>query len=170
MKIHSMDIQQQQFKLRFRGFDVREVDAFLDRVAEAFEALQSDNNKMRAETQRLKKQNHALHEQETAIKTAMLNSQKVTDQMKENARRSAELIVANAEVKAEKMLNRAHSRLAQLQRGIDELKRQRIQIEVKIRSIIEAHSKVLEMGSEEMRVHDEEDSKIRILTGSGNDI
>lgn len=167
MKMNSMDIQQQQFKIKFRGFDVREVDGFLDQVAEAFEALQKQNDKMLAEIQRLRKENRTLREQEEAIKTAMLSSQRVTDQMKENARRSAELIISEAEVKAEKMLSRAHSRLAQLQSGIDELKRQRIQIEVKIRSILEAHSKILEMGTEELHLLDEEDARVRVLGAAG---
>ena len=30
MKLTPLDIQQQQFKVRFRGFDVREVDRFLN--------------------------------------------------------------------------------------------------------------------------------------------
>ena len=37
---------------------------------------------------------------------------------------------ADAEVKAEKILNRAHSRLSQLHEDIAELKRQRVQIEL----------------------------------------
>ena len=58
-------------------------------------------------------------------------------QMNKNARQSAEIIVADAEVKAGKMLNKAHNRLAQLHEDITELKRQRLQLETQIRSIIE---------------------------------
>jgi YggT family protein len=36
MKLTPLDIQQQQFKVRFRGFDVREVDRFLEQTADAF--------------------------------------------------------------------------------------------------------------------------------------
>ena len=43
MKMTPLDIQQQQFKTRFRGFDVREVDTFLEQTAGAFEALQREN-------------------------------------------------------------------------------------------------------------------------------
>ena len=65
---------------------------------------------------------------EEIFKRAILNSQKVLEQMKQNAQKSAELIIAEAEVNAEKMLNRAHNRLAQLHEDIAELKRQRMQI------------------------------------------
>ena len=74
--------------------------------------------------------------------------------------------MAEAEVKAEKILNQAHNRLAQLHEDINELKRQRMQIEVQIGSIIEAHSRLLEMGKESMKQLDEEDSKLKILKQS----
>jgi cell division initiation protein len=86
--------------------------------------------------------------------------------MKDNARKSAEIVVAEAEVKAEKILNKAHNRLSQLHEDISELKRQRMQIEVQIGSIIEAHTKLLKIGKEAMRATDEEDSKLKLLQQS----
>ena len=163
MKITPIEIQQQQFKVRFRGFDVREVDRFLEQMTDTFELLQQENENAQNEIRRIKLESQGYKEREETFKRAMLNSQKVLDQMKENARKSAELIVAGAEVKAEKTLNRAHKRLAQLHEDITELKRQRIQIEVQIRSIIEAHTKLLEIGNEGMKAMDEEDAKLKLL-------
>jgi cell division initiation protein len=112
---------------------------------------------------RLKVDIQGYKEREETFKRAMLNSQKVLEQMKDNARKSAEIIIADAEVKAEKILNRSHTRLSQLHEDIAELKRQRIQIEVQIRSILEAHSKILEVSKEGMENMDQEDSKIQLL-------
>jgi cell division initiation protein len=166
MKITPLDIQQQQFKTRFRGFDIREVDAFLEQMAEAFEALQKDNQNRSEAVRRLELEIQGYKKREETFKRALLNSQKVLDQMKDNARKSAELIIAEAEVKAEKILNKAHNRLAQLHEDIAELKRQRTQIEVQISSIIEAHSRLLEIGKEGMKESDEEDAKVRLLKKS----
>lgn len=166
MKITPLDIQQQQFKTRFRGFDIREVDSFLEQMADAFESLNRENASLREEIRRLKLESQGYKEREETFKRAMLNSQKVIEQMKENARKSSELIVAEAEVKAEKILNKAHNRLAQLHEDIAELKRQRIQIEVQIGSIIEAHAKLLEVGKEGMETMDEQDSKLKIFKQS----
>jgi cell division initiation protein len=83
--------------------------------------------------------------------------------MKDNARKSAELIIAEAEVKAEKILNNAHNRLVQLHEDISELKRQRTQIEVQIGSIVEAHSKLLDLSKEGAKAMDEEDAKLKLL-------
>ncbi|MBU4260160.1 MAG: DivIVA domain-containing protein [Desulfobacteraceae bacterium] len=166
METTPLDIQQQQFKVKFRGFDIREVDKFLEQMANAFASLQQENESLHEEIRRLKLESQEYKEREETFKRAMLNSQKVLEQMKENARKSAELVIADAEVKAEKILNRAHSRLAQLHEDIAELKRQRMQIEVQIRFVIESHSKLLEIGKESMETSDEEDSKLKLLKKS----
>jgi cell division initiation protein len=166
MKMTPLDIQQQQFKTRFRGFDVREVDVFLEQMASAFETFQRENENSQEEIRRLELEIQGYKKREDTFKRALLNSQKVLDQMKENARKSAELIIAESEVKAEKILNKAHNRLAQLHEDIAELKRQRTQIEVQISSVIEAHSKLLEISKEGMKEMDEEDDKVKVLKQS----
>ncbi|MGB7920942.1 MAG: DivIVA domain-containing protein [Desulfobacterales bacterium] len=158
-----LDIQQQRFKTRFRGFDIQEVDLFLDQMADAFESLLKQNENLKVESRRLQLEIQGYKNREDAFKRALLNSQRVIEQMKENAQKSAELIVAEAEVKAEKILNKAHNRLAQLHEDIMELKRQRMQIEVQIGSVIEAHGKLLEISKEGMKAMDDEDSKIKLL-------
>lgn len=166
MKMTPLDIQQQQFKTRFRGFDVREVDVFLEQMASAFEAIQRENENSQEEIRRLELEIQGYKKREDTFKRALLNSQKVLDQMKENARKSAELIIAESEVKAEKILSKAHNRLAQLHEDIAELKRQRTQIEVQISSVIEAHSKLLDISKEGTKEMDEEDNKVKILKQS----
>lgn len=163
MSLSPSDIQQQQFRVRMRGFDVREVDRFLEQIAETLAILEDENNKVKDELRRLKMETQGYKEREETFKRAMLNSQKVLEQMKDNARKSAEIIIADAEVKAEKILNRAHNRLSQLHEDISELKRQRMQIEVQIRSVLEAHAKLLEIGKESMDELDAVDDKVAVL-------
>jgi cell division initiation protein len=163
MNLTPLDIQQQKFKTRFRGFDIREVDAFLEQVAGVLEGLQRTHKDLQEEVRRLELEIQGYRKREETFKRALLNSQKVLDQMKDNARKSAELIIAESEVKAEKILNKAHNRLAQLHEDISELKRQRMQLEVQISSIIEAHSKLLEISKESNKEMDEEDAKLKVL-------
>ncbi len=163
MKLTPLEIQQQQFKVRFRGFDVREVDRFLEQAADALSDLQERVKRQEEEIRRLRLEKQGYKEREETFKRAMLNSQKVLEQMKENARKSAEIIIADAEVKAEKILNRAHGRLSQLHEDIAELKRQRIQIEVQIRAVLDAHTKLLQIGKEGVDALDAEDTKIKVL-------
>jgi cell division initiation protein len=166
MRLTALDIQQQRFKTRMRGFDVQEVDAFLEQIARAFEELQRENQALRERIERLEHENRGFHQREDTFKRVMLNSQKVIEQMKKNARKSAELMLAEAEVKAEKIVSGAHNRLGRLHEDIAELKRQRVQFEVQLRAIVESHAKLLEAGAEEARELDQTDAKVQVLKKS----
>lgn len=166
MKITALDIQQQQFRIGFRGFDVREVDSFLKRVADEFETLIRENTNRQTEIQRQRRELQEYRDREKAFKDAMVNTQKALDNMRVNAEKEAELIVAEAEVKAEKILSAAHNRLTQLHEGISELKRQRMQLEVELETVIEAHRKLLDMSTEAMEAEEKSEEKLKYLKGA----
>src|SRR5229473_2767108 len=71
MRITPLDVRQQQFTVRmFRGFDVQEVDAFLQDVAEDYETILKENallkeqlavlEERRAEEARIRADMHSL--------------------------------------------------------------------------------------------------------------
>jgi len=166
MKITPSDIQQQQFRIRFRGFDVREVDSFLESIADEFQALIRENTGQQRELERLKREIEEYRDREKAFQDSMVNAQKGIDDMRTNAEKEAELIVAEAEIKAEKMLSTAHSRLTQLHGDISELKRQRMQLEVELETILEAHRKLLDMSTEAMEAEETSEEKLKYLKGT----
>ena len=163
MGITPLVVKQKEFTTRFRGFDVQEVDHFLEDVARELDHLNHSIQSFHEENHRLNLENQGYRKRENSMKNAMIQSQKVLDQMKENAKKSSEIIIANAEVEAEKILNRAHKRLSQLHSDIIELKRQRIQLEIQISAVLESHSKMLEMTKEENKAADEIDSTLKFL-------
>lgn len=163
MKITPLDIQQQQFGMRFRGFDIREVEQFLDHMAQAFEQLHRENEALREDVRRLQLEGQGLKKREDTFRRAMVQSQKVLEQLKANAEKQAELIVAEAEIKADKIISHSQARLQRLQEDIIELKRQRVQIEVEIAAVIDAHAKLLEISRESMREVDQDDKKIAVF-------
>ncbi len=163
MGITPLVVKQKEFTTRFRGFDVQEVDHFLEDVSRELDQLNHSIQILHEENHRLNLENQGYRKRENSMKNAMIQSQKVMDQMKENAKKSSEIIIANAEVEAEKILNRAHKRLSQLHSDIIELKRQRIQLEIQISAVLESHSKMLEMTKEENKAADEIDSTLKFL-------
>ncbi len=156
-------IHQRRFKVRFRGFDIREVDSFLEEVAVGFDKIQAENialkNKIREVTQACEE----MKTQGDTLKETIIGTRKVVEHLNQNARKAAEVIIAEAEAKAEKLLTRTQNRLAQLHQDISELKRQRIQIEAQIRSVIDTHGKLLDSSRKEMTAMDETYQKIRFI-------
>ncbi|MCA1794293.1 MAG: DivIVA domain-containing protein [Desulfotignum sp.] len=163
MGVTSLVVKQKEFKTRFRGFDVQEVDAFLEDVAAQLESLDRTVQGLTEEKRRLDLENQGYRKRENAMKNAMIQSQKVLDQMKENAKKTSQNIIANAGVEAEKIVSRAHKRLSQLHSDIIELKRQRIQLEMQISAVLESHSRLLEMTKEENKAADETDATLQFI-------
>lgn len=166
MKLTSLDIEQQQFSMRFRGYATQEVDAFLEQLTDTVQQLHHQIESLMSENQTLKGERKAFLQRAELAEAAMVDSKKLLEKSNEDAHKAADLIIAAAEVRAEKILNRAHNRLAQLHDDINELKRQRMQIELQIRHIIENHTRVLDLKRENMKVADEEYAKIRLLRHS----
>jgi cell division initiation protein len=163
MGITPLVVKQKEFTTKFRGFDVQEVDYFLEDISTELATLNDTIHKLQEKNHRLSLENRGYKKREGSMKSAMIQSQKVLDQMKQNAKKSSQLIIANAEVEAQKMLHRAHKRLSLLHSDIIELKRQRIQLEMQISAVLESHSKMLEMTKKENKTADETDSTIKFI-------
>ena len=68
-KITPSDIQQQQFKIKFRGFDIQEVDVYLEKIADAFESLINENQKIREKIDRLNLESQGYKKREEIFKS-----------------------------------------------------------------------------------------------------
>src|SRR5665647_2461897 len=100
MKISPLDIQQQQFKVKtFRGLDPEDVDAFLQSLAGEMEFLIRENDQMKEQQSRQNRELLDLAEKERELRETLLSAQRVIEEMKNNARKEAELIVSEAEIK-----------------------------------------------------------------------
>jgi cell division septum initiation protein DivIVA len=86
-----------------------------------------------------------MREREATLKETLLTTQKVTDELKANARREAELLLADAEVRAERVMRNAEERRLQLIGEIQEIKRQKIDFETSLRCMLEKHVRMLEL-------------------------
>lgn len=144
MKITPLDIQQQQFRVRFRGFDMVEVDNFLDLLANEFEELLKDNNQLREEDRRKLARINELEAAEKELRDTLVSAQRMTEEMKNGARKEAELIIEEAKLNAQKIIDSGQSQVLQVENEINQLKRQRAQFEASFKSNIDMHLKMLE--------------------------
>lgn len=145
MRITPIDIQQQQFKSRPMGYDKSGVDQFLEIVAGEMERLLRQNQDLQEELAHARNILNEMREREAMLKETLLTTQKVTDELKANARREAELLLADAELRAEKVILAAEERRLQLVDEIREIKRQRIDVETSLRAVLEKHLRMLEL-------------------------
>jgi cell division initiation protein len=149
MKITPLDIQQQQFQVRFRGFDMVEVDNFLDLLANEFEELIRENSHLREEDGRKFSKIQELESRERELRDALVSVQRITEEIRENARKEGELTIQEAREQARRIIENAQSEAFQIDGEIHQLKKQRAQFEASLRATIEMHWRLLESTTEE---------------------
>ena len=145
MSITPIDIQQHQFKTRPLGYEKGGVDHFLELLAEELERLHRQNQELKEELARTRASLEEMRSREMTLKETLLTTQRVTDDLKANARKEAEIIVAEAELRGEKIVQAADDRRIQLISEIQELKRQKISFETSLRAVVESHLRLLDL-------------------------
>ncbi|MDD2366418.1 MAG: DivIVA domain-containing protein [Desulfuromonadaceae bacterium] len=144
MNISPLDIQQQQFKVKtFRGLDPEDVDAFLQGVAGEMESLIRENDQLREQQARQNRDTLDMAEKERELRETLLSAQRVIEEMKSNARKEAELIVSEAEIKGERIIVDAERQLGDLKARIEDIRRQKIQFELSFKGLLDSFSKQL---------------------------
>ena len=149
MKITPLDVQQQQFKGKmFRGLDPDDVDAFLQTISQEMEDMIRENSELK---EQLRRNSEAIAEhsaREVQLRETMLAAQKITEEMKANSQKEANLIISEAELRAEKILADSNLKLAQLNSQIQDLRREKLQFETALKSLLDTHYKMLNLNEE----------------------
>lgn len=158
MKITPLDIRQKRFENAFRGFAPREVEAFLELVAGEFEEIVKENIALKEELRRTQARLEIHAERERTLQETMVTAQRISEDIKEAAKKEAEIRLAEAAHQAEKIVQNAHAKLIQVVEDINELKRQKLQFESQVRSVVDSHLKLLETFSSSNEMERVEDN------------
>jgi cell division initiation protein len=148
MKISPMDIQRQDFSPRLRGYDRDEVRAYLNIVAEEVAALQRERDAFDQEVQALRGLIDEHRQREGILKNTLLTAQRLSEDLKETARKQAESVVREAEMQADRLLEMAQSRAHEVERGIVDLRTQRADLRTDIRALITRLTHLLDFQEE----------------------
>jgi cell division initiation protein len=148
MRITPLDIQQKQFPMKFRGFDVEEVYAFLEAIREEMEDLLRENATLKETVHRLENQIREYKDIETTLRETLITAQQMVEDYKSNARKEAELLVREAEIKADVLLKEAQEKVIKIHEDIVDLKGIRRHFKEEMRRMIESHLKMLEFDKE----------------------
>lgn len=144
MRITPHDIRQQQFTVKMiKGYDPGEVEAFLDDVAGDYEALLKEVTLLKEQLTAQEERSRGLVEREKILQDTLVTTQRLTDEMKASAKREADLVVREAELRGEKMLDDARAEEAEIRVEIQNLKRLRRQAVEEVTSTLERYQRLL---------------------------
>lgn len=159
MKLTPQDILTQKFNARSKGFDKGEVTGFLTQVAEFLENEILEKDRLINKIDKLKKSLSKFEKREDILRDTLIAAQKFSEEIKSNARKESELIIKEAEMKAEEIINSAVSRQRDLKEEIRNLKFKRQEIENDLLNMLNSLKELIES----YRKDDEEFDKVEYL-------
>jgi cell division initiation protein len=145
MRLTATDIRQQQFAVRlFRGFDPQEVDAFLEEMADEVEELSRENALLKEQLIQVEEKSKGVEGREKTLQETLVTTQKIAEEFKENSRREAELILREAHLRAEKVMQDTREEHTKLTAEVGGLRRLRRQLGEEIMNTLATHKRLAE--------------------------
>jgi cell division initiation protein len=145
MPLTPLDIHNKEFGRRLRGYDEDEVNEFLDHVIKDYESLIRENKDLQNQVLSLQeKLNHFTAIEETLSKTIIV-AQEAADEVKNNSKKEAQLILKEAEKNADRIINESLSKSRKVAMEVEELKKQASVYRVRFRSLVEAQLELLSL-------------------------
>jgi cell division initiation protein len=144
-----LDIQKQTFSRGFKGYNRDEVRAYLHLVAEEIEHLLHEVDRVTRENNTLREDLDEHTARERILKETLLSAQRVSEELKGNARKEAELIVKDAELLSERVVAQAMQRVHDLEKAILDLKIERRAARNKLQGTLDTVQHLIVLDAEE---------------------
>jgi cell division initiation protein len=148
-RLTARDVENQDFARKMRGFDVDDVRLYLKAVSEEIERLNLENSSLTEENAAQKARLEDFKERERTLQETLVTAQRMSADMKERSRAEADLLVKEARVKAERILEQAQDQLGALEDEIGRLRLEKDAFENRLRSAIEEHLSLLDLRKQE---------------------
>jgi len=126
MKYTPLDIQRREFEKAFRGLEEAEVRTFLHEVAGEWEELQAENQKLKEEVLDSRERLRQYQDQDRIFRETLLQAQRTREDVLDGASREKELIIREAQFKAEEMIRDAQQHVVELEVQLRNLKMERL--------------------------------------------
>ena len=160
MTMTPSEIENRRFRKGWRGFDTQEVLEFLAQVSEEMLELASRFEELERDHAEMARRVKEYRARDGAIQDALLSVRKLADDMREEARREAELIVREARIAGEAIIRQARDQATRIEDETIALRVERDSFEDKVRGAAEEHLRLIEARREEAQVRE----KLRILS------
>jgi cell division initiation protein len=137
------DILQREFSQSFRGSKPEEVKDFLKLVASEVEELLRSNMFLEDKVKQLDEVVDEYRQMESTLKNTLVSSQRIGQEIKEEAERKSNILIREAEIEAERIIQKSKQRKERLEEETFQLLNQHQRFRTEFVSLIESHGKML---------------------------
>jgi cell division initiation protein len=143
-RLSALDIKKKEFEQKMRGYDAIEVRAYLDIVSQEMDALTIEKAQAEQELADTKKRLEHFLGLEQTLERTLVGAQQTSIKMEEQARKEAELIIREAELKRDQALNNINSELDKTQGELFRLRAEYDSTLVRMRALMSGFGSFME--------------------------
>ncbi|MEW8978663.1 MAG: DivIVA domain-containing protein [Symbiobacterium sp.] len=144
MALTPVDISNKEFPVRMRGYDRDAVDDFLDQVVQEFEQLIRENTSLREQIEQLQQRLEQYKDLEQSINRTLMLAEQAAEEIKESARREAELLMSQTRAQVERMLENGQAKARQIMAENSDLIRVLETLRTQVRAMLKAQLDALD--------------------------
>ncbi|MBA4311669.1 MAG: hypothetical protein C0417_03460 [Chlorobiaceae bacterium] len=143
MNISVSEIRSHKFRSKLSGYDHAEVSAFLLKIADEMNNLNNINGNLSEKVIELETRLKDYQSIEKALQQTLMQGQETAGKTVEIARKEAQLILQEAEVKAAQILDKARTELTSTKEQITILKAKKDSIVVRMRMLLNSELELI---------------------------
>jgi cell division initiation protein len=144
MDLTPNDVRNYEFPTQLRGYDKDEVESFKNQVADLLETLKQEKLKLSMELESTASQLQGLRQFEETIKSAAIDARRNADMTIANAKKEAELLMTRARAEVEKVIAEHGRQIREIESQVSRMKLARSSYLAKLRQLITNHLELIE--------------------------
>jgi len=145
VKLTPVEIKNQEFKRVMRGYDTVEVDTFIELVADKYQELLNENERISKQNVVFETELTNYKDVEKTLKQTLKNVQENSQMTKENSAKEAGLIKKEAELAAAQMLEKARLQVFKMKEEMVRLQNQKHSFISRLRHVLASQMELLEV-------------------------
>lgn len=139
-----LDIQNKEFRKKFRGYDIDEVKEYLSQLADEWALLIEENKNLEMRLKDLEGQLEYYRNIETLLKETLLSTQQAMNELRKTTEEERKSIINSAQNSAREIIRKAEEERAQIEMEIERLKSLYNEFKFKFINMLESYRKLLE--------------------------
>lgn len=148
MRITPLDIRHKEFNRSMRGYKDLEVDEFLDNVVEEFERVFNENIDYKERLEALEDKIQQYKNIEETLQKTLISAQEQAEELKHNAKKEADLILRDAELKSRSIITDSYAERQKVQRSVQNLKQKQGELRYQLRSLLDGYTRAIDQEEE----------------------
>lgn len=142
--ITPVDLENKEFKKNFRGYDIDEVETFLTELSKDYAKSYRENASLKDKNAILTDAIENYKEMEETMRSAIISAQRTSEEILKNAHEQADVIIKDAKVRAQEIMNELDANIQVLKRESAEIEGRNMLLRAKLKTVLNTYLNMLD--------------------------